>query len=86
MSEYVKKYYFSRSKMASLTTRLGHILDRLSLPGWLDKGIRRPYRLAESRYIKKDSLDMSPSSKYYEDFNRIRLHVLSYQDDDAPEG
>jgi hypothetical protein len=87
MSAYMKKYYYPpKSKMASLTTRLGHILDLLKLPGWLDKGIRRPYRLAELRNIKKDSLDMSSTSKYYEDFNRIRLHVLSYQNNDAPEG
>jgi len=79
MSAYMKKYYYpSKSKIGYISTRVGRILDYLNLPDWLDRGIRRLYtRLAESRYTKKNFIDMSPSSKYYDDFNRIRHHVLA---------
>ncbi|MGB5926279.1 MAG: TIGR00180 family glycosyltransferase [Dehalococcoidia bacterium] len=79
MSAYMKKYYHpSKSKMGYISARMGHILRYLNLPDWLDRGIRRSYtRLARSRYTRKASIDMSPSSKYYDDFNRIRRHVLA---------
>ena len=72
MSAYMKRYYPSKSKM-------GYILDSLKLSDWLNRGIRRSYtELTRSRRVKKYSVDMPPSSKYYDDFNRIHLHVLSY--------
>jgi len=79
MSAYTKKYYYpSKSKIRYISSRMGRILDYLNLPDWLDRGIRRSYsRLAGSRYAEKDFIDMSPSSKYYDDFNRIRQHVLA---------
>jgi glycosyltransferase domain-containing protein len=79
MSVYMNKYYYpSKSKMGYISARMGRILGYLNLPDWLDRGIRRSYkRLAESRSTRKASIDMSPSSKYYDDFNRIRQHVFS---------
>jgi glycosyltransferase domain-containing protein len=79
MSAYMKKYcYPSKSKIGYISARMGRILDYLNLPDWLDRGIRRSYtRLVESRSTRKASIDMSPSSKYYDDFNRIRQHVFS---------
>ena len=79
MSAYMKKsYYPSKSKIGYISARMGRILDYLNLPDWLDRGIRRSYtRLAESRYTKKDFIDMSPSSTYYDDFDKIRHHVLA---------
>ena len=72
MSAYMKKYYPSKSKK-------GYILDYLRLPDRIDKEIRGLYtELTGSRYVKKYSIDMPPSSKYYDDFSRIRHHVLSY--------
>ena len=78
MIAYMKKYY-TKKGFASLTTRSGKIMDRLNLPAWLDKGIRTVYRkLARTVYIEKGSEDLSPSSPYYEDINKIRQHVLSF--------
>jgi glycosyltransferase domain-containing protein len=79
MSAYMKKYFFSKKRFGSLTTGAGRTLDRLHLPRWLDKGIRNTYRkLTGAEYIEKDFTDLSPSSPYYEDIERIRRHVLSY--------
>lgn len=79
MSAYMKKYYYRpKRKIGYISSRMGRILDHLNLPDWLDRGIRRLYtRLAKSRSTRKASIDMSPSSKYYDDFNRIRQHVFS---------
>jgi glycosyltransferase domain-containing protein len=80
MSAYMNKYCYllkGRIRYRS-STRMGRMLDYINLPGWLDRGIRRSYtRIARSKYIRKDVEDMSPSSKYYDDFNRIRQHVFS---------
>lgn len=79
MSAYLKKYFYSpRIKIGSITTRIGQTLDNLHLPGWLNRGIRKPYQeLVEPGYTEGYSVDMSPSSKDYEDFNKIRHQVLS---------
>jgi len=79
MAAYMKKcYYASKSKMGYISARMGRILDYLNLPDRLDRGIRRSYsRLVESRHAKEDTINMSPSSEYYDDFNRIRHHVLA---------
>ncbi len=81
MSAYVKRKYYPSVRSKLLTSKMKDIkdiLDNLGLPDWLDRGIRSSYReLTRSSRTKKHSLDMSPSSKYYDDFNRIRLHVLS---------
>jgi len=72
MSAYMKKYYPSKSKK-------GYILDYLGLPDWIDKEIRKSYaKLTPAGCVKKYSTGMSPSSKYYDDFSRIRHHVLPY--------
>jgi len=77
MSAYVKKYYFSSSKMASLTTNMGHTLDHLRLPDWLDGGIRGMYkRLFALGSIKRDNVEPSLSLEVNDDLNMIRHYVL----------
>lgn len=79
MFTYLKKAYPSKINMGYITTKIGQTLDNLHLPGWLNRGIRKPYKeFIEPRYIKKYSKDMPSSSKYYEDFDRVRRHVLSF--------
>lgn len=75
MSAYMKKHY----PVKPLISKMKDILDYLRLPDWMDRGIRRSYReLTRLSRTKKYSIDMSPSSEYYDDFNKIRLHVLSH--------
>ena len=72
MSAYMKKCYPSKSKR-------GYILDYLGLRDWIDKEIRRSYeKLTPARCVKKYSTGMPTSTKYYDDFSRIRHHVLPY--------
>ncbi len=74
-AKYSESYkYRSRHKMKE-------ILDLLKLPDWLDGWIRATYKkLFLSKQIRMEefwsSMDIV-SSKYYEDFNSIRIHVLS---------
>ena len=65
-----------------LIHKMSDILDYLRLPDWMDEGIRSGYRkLFLPKQMRMDDFRSSvdvPSSKYYDDFNKIRLHVLSY--------
>jgi len=74
MSAYMKKN--------SLINKVSNALDYFRLPDWIDEGIRTLYRkLFLSKQMRMDDFQSSvdvPSSKYYDDFNKIRLHVLSY--------
>jgi glycosyltransferase domain-containing protein len=74
MSAYMKKN--------SLINKMSNALDYLRLPDWIDEGIRTLYRkLFLSKQMRMNDFQSSvdvPSSKYYDDFNTIRLHVLSY--------
>ena len=74
MSAYMKKKF--------LINKMSNALDYLRLPDWIDEGIRTLYRkLFLSKQMRMDDfrshMDIS-YSKYYDDFNKIRLHVLSY--------
>ncbi len=81
MSAYMKKYYSNSYKLI-LIHKMSGILDYLELPDWIDRGIRTLYRkLFPSKRIQMDDFRSSmdvPSSKYYDDFNKIRIQVLSY--------
>ena len=71
MSVFMKVHHPSKSKM-------GLVLEALHLPDWMDKRIRRAYEgLKGSNRTRNYSTDMAQSSKSYEDFSRIRHHVLS---------
>lgn len=80
-SGYMKRVHVNYHK-ATLTNfknilinRMGDTLDFLNLPDWMDNGIRKSYR---KLFSPPGEVDISPSSKYYDDCNKIRLHVLSY--------
>jgi glycosyltransferase domain-containing protein len=71
MSVYMDRHYPEKSQA-------GRVLDALNLPGWADKGMERSYEaLAGLKKTKKQAIDLSPGSRNYEDFEKIRLHVLS---------
>ena len=77
MPTYMKKY----SPFNPLISKMENILDNLRLPDWIDKKIRALYRVLFLTKQKADpsfSLGISPSYEYYDDLNKIRLHVLSY--------
>ena len=67
MSAYMKKKY--------MTVKMIEVLDYLRLPDWLDGGIRALYRRL---FVPKMPTDEDIPPSYYEDFNKIRLHVLSF--------
>jgi len=72
MAVYMRKYFDFIHKM-------GKKLDHLRLPDWIDKVIRAPYRkLFLPKQMNDFPIFSDTSSQYYDDFNKIRLHVLSY--------
>ncbi len=85
MSVYLSAYIMKKESTNYkhiLIHKMSNILDYLRLPEWMDEGIRSGYRklfLLKQMQMKdfQGSVDV-PSSKYYDDFNKIRLHVLSY--------
>lgn len=82
MSAYMKKYYPVNPSII----KMEDILDYLRLPDWMDKKIRALYRAlfltkqkrARQKFDSSFSLDISPTYEYYDDLNKIRLHVLSH--------
>jgi hypothetical protein len=80
MSAYME--YYSTIYKRILIHKMKYILDYLELPDWVDEGIRVLYRkLFLPKQMQMDDFRSSmdiPSSKYYDDFNKIRLYVLSY--------
>jgi len=77
-------YRYMSYPVNPLIIKMEAILGYLRLPAWIDKNIRALYRalfLRKQRKQKPGPLifpDISPSSKYYDDFNSIRLHVLAH--------
>ena len=67
MSAHMKRKY--------LTVKMIEVLDYLRLPDWLDGGIRALYRRL---FVPKMPTDEDIHPSYYDDFNKIRLHVLSF--------
>ncbi len=85
MSFYIKRKYLSRDYKRILITKMNEVLSHLNLPNWIDNGVRGLYRKLFPQknitsYISDFpvSSDISPASRYYPDFNRIRLHVLAH--------
>jgi glycosyltransferase domain-containing protein len=86
MSIYFKKYY-SKGFKGILISKMSNLLDALDLPESINKSIRMLYRkIFTPRYVLnrskeiddfKDTIE-SPTSKYFDDFNKIRSHVLLY--------
>ena len=76
MSIYMKKY----SPFNPITGKMQNILDSLMVPDWVNKKIRALYRALFLPRQKPDSSfspGIPPSYEYYDDLNKIRLHVMS---------
>ncbi len=80
MSSYLKKVY--EKHYNNRLVKMKKILDNLPLPSWMSEQIKMAYR--KLIFLKKVRMDPfwnsidKPSSKYYDDFNKIRNHVLLY--------
>lgn len=78
--------YMDKCYHPNFEKKMYDILGHLRLPYWIDEGIRTSYRtLFHPKIMRVDDFTGSgviPSSKYYDDFDRIRRHVLLYS---APE-
>jgi len=82
MSAYMKKSY----QVNPLVSKMEDILYYLRLPDWIDKRIRALYRAlffikqrrAKQRFDSSFSSDIPTTYEYYDDLNKIRLHVLTY--------
>lgn len=86
MSKYLKKYYFKSFKHI-LISKMKNLLNALDLPESIDKNLRMLYRkiftpkynLNKSKeYYNYKKIVESSNSKYFDDFERIRKHVLLY--------
>lgn len=88
MSSYMKPYMEAHiksgspnSKKKSMISKIRNSLDYLNLPDWMDERIRALYRKLFLPRKMDDSLipaEIPPSSECYEDFNKIRHHVLAH--------
>jgi len=82
LSTYIMKKESTNYKRI-LIHKMKDILDCLKLPAWIDEEIRTLYRrlFVLPKQMRLDdfrsSMDILPS-KYYDDFNKIRRHVLLY--------
>lgn len=90
MAAYLKKYY-SKSIKGILIDRMSNLFDILDLPGSVYRNIRMLYRKTFApRYVLNRSKEIddfkntieSPNSKYFDDFNKIRRHVLLHARND----
>ena len=86
MSAYLKKSY-SKSFKGILIGKMSNLLIASDLPESVDRNIRMLYRkIFTPRYVLNRSKEIddfkntieSPNSKYFDDFNKIRTHVLLY--------
>jgi hypothetical protein len=86
MFAYLKKYY-SKNFKGILIGKMSNLLNALNLPETINKNTRMLYRkMFTPRYVLNRSKEIddfkntieSPNSKYFDDFNRIRTHVLLY--------
>jgi glycosyltransferase domain-containing protein len=80
MAAYMKRYILNKTQYKGiLIQKMANILDDLRLPNWVDEGIRTTYRrLFVPKQMHGHPIFSDTSSKHYDDFNKIRLHVLSY--------
>ena len=77
MAIYMNKHYYGYKYR--LRVEISRALDYLKLPNWMTKKIRLLYR----RFFVSKEMGNSPvfsnkSSIYYNDFDRIRFHVVSF--------
>jgi len=84
MTEYLNKYC-SKSFKGILIGKMSNLLNALDLPESINKSIRMLYKkIFTSKYNLNKSKEIddfrkkieSPNSKYFDDFERIRKHVL----------
>lgn len=81
MSAYMAKYPKDYKDIA--IRKMKEILDNLGLPEGINRGMRSVYRKSflpeqNDSFLNLKSSIENPSSKYYDDFNKIRLHVLPH--------
>ena len=86
MSAYLKKSY-SKNFKGILIGKMNNLLNALDLPESVDRNIRMLYRkIFTPRYVLNRSKEIddfkntieSQNSKYFDDFEKIRSHVLLY--------
>jgi len=86
MAEYLKKCY-PKNFRSILTHKMSNLLDASDLPESVNKSIRIIYRgMFSPKYILNSLKEIndfkniveSKNSKYFNDFNKIRSHVLLY--------
>ena len=81
MSSYTAKY--PKDYKSSVIHKMKEFLDHLRLPEKINRGIKAVYRKLflpkqKDSFLNLKSSIENPSSKYYDDFNKIRLHVLTH--------
>ena len=78
MSVYLGRPY-SKNYKGILIGKMINLLNALNLPESIDKSIRTLYKKIFTPEINdlKNTIE-SPNSKYFDDFNKIRNHVLLY--------
>lgn len=78
MSEYLGRSY-SKNYKGILIGKMTNLFNALNLPESIDKNIRMLYKKIFTPEINdpKNTIE-SPNSKYFDDFNTIRNHVLLY--------
>lgn len=90
MSVYLEKSY-SKSFKGILIGKMSNLLNALDLPESANRNIRMLYRKIYTLKYNLDNLKKiedfknkfeSPDSKYFDDFEKIRSHVLLYAEND----
>lgn len=84
MAAYMRRYISNKTHYKGiLIQKMANILDNLRLPNWVDDRIRTSYsRLFVPKQRNVFPIFSDTSSKHYDDFNKIRLQVLSYSKSD----
>ena len=84
MAAYMRRYILNKTHYKGiLIQKMANILDNLRLPNWVDDRIRTSYsRLFVPKQKGDFPIFSDTSSKHYDDFNKIRLQVLSYSKSD----
>jgi len=87
MSAYLKKYY-SKGFKGILIGKMSNLLNALDLPESVNRNIKMLYRkIFTPRYVLNRSKEIDdfkntiefPTSKYFDDFEKIRNHVSLYE-------
>ncbi len=73
------KKYGSKKPLTLMIAWLGRMLDKVALPHWLKKLIRKTYAILTGTMKRKKQSEFQPQSSLEdEDIDKIRQHVLSF--------